>query len=80
VDLALTFDDKGAVVLDGTWGGQRVHVVLARDSITGTIPSGPLDLTEMGAGMFNSYQGLLQVGGPADMPQVALALLDVLVP
>jgi hypothetical protein len=80
VALTLTFDDKGAVVVDGVWGGQRVHVVLARDRVSGTIPAGPIDLTEMGAGMFNSYQGLLQVAGPNDMPQVALALLDVLVP
>jgi hypothetical protein len=32
----------------------------------------------MGTGMFNSYQGLLQISGPPDMPQVVLALLSVL--
>jgi hypothetical protein len=80
VRLSLTFDDKGAVVVAGLWGGQPVRVVLARDRVSGTLPSGPFDLTEMGSGMFNSWQGLLQVGGPSDMPQVVLALLDVLVP
>jgi hypothetical protein len=80
VRLSLTFDDKGAVVMEGLWGGQRVRLVLARDRVSGVLPSGPIDLTEMGSGMFNSWQGLLQVGGPSDMPQVALALLDVLVP
>lgn len=27
--------------------------------------------------MFNSYQGLLQITGPPDMPQIVLALLAV---
>jgi len=80
VRLSLTFDDAGAVVVAGLWGGQSVRLVLATERVSGKLPSGAIDLTQMGAGMFNSWQGLLQVGGPSDMPQMALALLDVLVP
>ena len=79
VDLALTFDDKGAIVVEGLWGGKRVRLVLARDRISGALPGGPIDMTDMGTGMFNSYQGLLQISGPPDMPQIAIALLDAMV-
>ena len=78
VDLALTSDEKGGVLVDGMWGGRQVHLVLGKVRITGTIPGGQIDLTDMGAGMFNSYQGLLQISGPPDMPQVVLCLLAVL--
>jgi hypothetical protein len=37
-------------------------------------------MTDMGTGMFNSYQGLLQISGPSDMPQIVIALLDAMVP
>ena len=79
VDLALTFDDKGSIVVEGLWGGKRVRLVLARDRISGALPGGPIDMTDMGTGMFNSYQGLLQISGPPDMPQIAIALLDAMV-
>jgi hypothetical protein len=36
-------------------------------------------MTDMGTGMFNSYQGMLQISGPPDMPQIAIALLDAMV-
>jgi hypothetical protein len=78
VELALTSDEKGGVLVDGLWGGRPVHLVLGKTRITGTIPGGQIDLTDMGSGMFNSYQGLLQISGPPDMPQVVLALLAVL--
>jgi hypothetical protein len=77
VELSLTYDDKGAVVVDGLWGGRAVRLVLAKDRISGSTPGGPIDVTDMGTGMFNSYQGLLQISGPPDMPQVVLALLSV---
>ena len=80
VDLALTFDDAGAVVVEGLWGGKRVKLTLAKTKVSGFIPGGPVDLTDMGTGMFNSYQGLLQISGPPDMPQVAIGLLDAMVP
>ena len=80
VDLSLTFDDAGAIVLEGLWGGKRVKLNLAKTKISGSIPGGPVDLTDMGTGMFNSYQGLLQISGPSDMPQVAIGLLDAMVP
>jgi len=79
VELALTSDEKGGVAVDGLWGGRQVHLLLAKDRISGTIPGGKIDLTDMGAGMFNSYQGLLQISGPPDMPQVVLALLGLIV-
>jgi hypothetical protein len=78
IDLALTSDEKGGVAVDGLWGGRPVHLILGKQSIKGTIPGGQIDLTDMGAGMFNSYQGLLQISGPPDMPQVVLALLAVI--
>jgi hypothetical protein len=78
VDLALTSDEKGGVAVDGLWGGRPVHLNLGKERIKGTIPGGQIDLTDMGAGMFNSYQGLLQISGPPDMPQVVLALLSVI--
>ena len=77
VELSLTSDDKGAVVVDGLWGGRPVHLVLGKERITGSLPGRQLDLSDMGAGLFNSYQGLLQITGPPDMPQVVLALLAV---
>jgi hypothetical protein len=78
VELTLTYDDKGAIVVGGLWGGRAVRLVLAKDRISGSTPGGPIDVTDMGTGMFNSYQGLLQISGPPDMPQVVLALLSVL--
>jgi hypothetical protein len=77
VELSLTTDDKGDVVVDGLWGGRPVHLLLGKKRISGTTPRGPIDVTEMGSGMYNSYQGLLQLSGPPDMPQVVLALLSV---
>lgn len=79
VDLSLTFDDKGAVVVDGLWGGKKVKLVLEKNRVSGFVPGGPLDMTDMGTGLFNSYQGLLQITGPSDMPQIAIALLDAMV-
>lgn len=79
IDLSLTFDDKGAIVVEGFWGGKPHRLVLARDRISGVLPGGPVDMTDMGTGMFNSYQGLLQISGPSDMPQVVIALLDTMV-
>lgn len=79
IDLALTFDDKGAIVVEGIWGGKRVRLVLAKDRISGALPGGPIDMTDMGTGMFNSYQGMLMISGPPDMPQIAIALLDAMV-
>jgi hypothetical protein len=80
VDLTVEQDDKGAVIVDGRWAGRPVHFVLATDRIRGAIGNQSIDMSDMGSGMFNSYQGLLQIGGPADMPQIVLALLDVLSP
>ena len=79
VDLSLTFDDKGAIVVEGLWGGKRVRLLLAKDRISGALPGGPVDMTDMGTGMFNSYQGLLQITGPSDMPQIVIAILDTMV-
>ena len=79
IDLSLTFDDKGAIVVEGLWGGKRVQLLLAKDRISGALPGGPVDMTDMGTGMFNSYQGLLQISGPSDMPQIVIALLDAMV-
>ena len=78
-DLSITFDDKGAIVVDGLWGGKRVLLMLAKDRISGALPGGPVDMTDMGTGMFNSYQGLLQISGPSDMPQIVIAILDTMV-
>ncbi len=80
IDLSLTFDDKGAIVVEGLWGGKPVRLLLAKDRISGALPGGPVDMTDMGTGMFNSYQGLLQISGPSDMPQIVIALLDAMVP
>jgi len=77
VELALASGEKGEVLVDGLWGGRPVSLVLAKDRITGSLPGRQLDLNDMGAGMFNSYQGLLQISGPPDMPQIVLALLAV---
>jgi hypothetical protein len=77
VELALASGEKGSVLVDGIWGGRPVSMVLAKDRITGSLPGRQLDLNDMGAGMFNSYQGLLQISGPPDMPQIILALLAV---
>ncbi len=79
IDLSLTFDEKGSIVVEGLWGGKRVRLVLEKNRISGVIPGGPVDMTDMGTGMFNSYQGLLQISGPSDMPQIAIALLDAMV-
>jgi hypothetical protein len=79
VELALTSDEKGGVLVDGLWGGRPVHLVLGKERIKGSVPGGQIDLTDMGAGMFNSYRGLLQISGPPDMPQVVLALLCVVI-
>lgn len=79
IDLSLTFDDKGAVVVEGLWGGKKVKLVLVKDRVSGVLPGGPIDMTDMGTGMFNSYQGLLQISGPSDMPQIAISLLDAMV-
>ncbi len=79
VELSLTFDDKGSIVVEGAWGGKPVRMLLAKDRISASFPNGPVELTDMGAGMFNSYQGLLQINGPSDMPQIVLAMLDVMV-
>lgn len=80
IDLSLTFDDKGAVVVEGFWRAKKVMLVLVKDRVSGFLPGGPIDMTDMGAGMFNSYNGLLQISGPSDMPQIAIALLDAMVP
>ncbi len=80
IDLSLTFDDDGNIVVDGLWGGKRVRLVLAKNRISGVLPGGPVDMTDMGTGMFNSYQGFLQIAGPSDMPQIVIALLDAMVP
>jgi hypothetical protein len=77
VELSITSGEKGAVVVDGLWGGRPVHLELGKERITGSLPGRQLDLTDMGSGLFNSYQGLLQITGPPDMPQVVLALLAV---
>jgi hypothetical protein len=79
IDLAITFGDKGDIVVEGLWGGKRVRLVLAKDRISGALPGGPIDMTDMGTGMFNSYQGMLMISGPPDMPQIAIALLDAMV-
>ena len=79
IDLSLTFDDKGAIVVEGLWGGKKVKLVLVKDRVSGVLPGGPIDMTDMGTGMFNSYNGLLQISGPSDMPQIAIALLDAMV-
>ncbi len=79
IALSLTFDDDGNVVVEGFWGGKPVKLVLSKNKIRGAIPSGPVDLTDMGTGMFNSYDGLLEIAGPSDMPQIVLAMLDVMV-
>ena len=80
VDLSVTLGEKGAVTVDGTWDGRKVRLVLAPDRVTADLPYGSLDLGDMGSGMFGDFQGLLQISGPPDMPQVVLSLLDVLVP
>ncbi len=80
VEITLEQDEKGAVIVDGRWAGRPVHFTLATDRIRGAIGNQSIDMSDMGSGMFNSYQGLLQISGPADMPQVVLALLDVLSP
>ena len=77
--LAITMDDAGAILIEGSWGGRPVKLKLLPEKISGMLPNGPVDLTQMGLGMFNSYQGLLQVSGPSDMPQIAFALLDTMV-
>lgn len=77
VELSISAGEKGDVVVDGLWGGRPVHLELGKTRITGTLPGRQLDLTDMGSGMFNSYQGLLQITGPPDMPQIVLALLAV---
>jgi hypothetical protein len=79
IDLALTFGDKGVIVVEGLWGGKRVRLELAKDRVSGALPGGPVDMTDMGTGMFNSYQGMLMISGPPDMPQIAIALLDAMV-
>ena len=78
-DLAVTMGEKGEIVVEGLWGGKRVRLVLAKDRVSGALPGGPIDMTDMGTGMFNSYQGMLQISGPPDMPQIAIALLDAMV-
>jgi hypothetical protein len=57
-----------------------VKLILGRTSIKGALPTGEIELTDMGSGMFNSYQGFLQISGPPDMPQVVLTMLDAMVP
>jgi hypothetical protein len=79
IALSLTFDEEGRIVVEGFWGGKPVKLFLAKNKISGAIPSGPVDLTDMGTGMFNSYNGLLEISGPSDMPQVIIAMLDVMV-
>ena len=79
IALSLTFDEDGKIVVEGFWGGKPVKLLLAKNKINGAIPSGPVDLTDMGTGMFNSYDGLLEIKGPSDMPQVVIAMLDVMV-
>jgi hypothetical protein len=51
--------------------------LLPATRITGSLPGRQLDLTDMGSGLLNGDQGLLQITGPPDMPQVLLALLAV---
>ncbi len=80
VDLDVAFNDKGAIVVDGKWGGRIVHLELETRRVAGVFPGGQFEMTEMGNGMFNSYGMLLQIRGPPDMPQVVLSLLDVFVP
>ena len=77
VELSISAGEKGDVVVDGLWGGRPVHLDLGKEHITGTLPGRQLDLTDMGSGLFNSYQGLLQITGPPDMPQIVLSLLAV---
>lgn len=79
IALSLTFDDDGKIVVEGFWGGKPVKLVLGKNRITGAVPSGPVDLSDMGAGMFNSYTGYLQITGPSDIPQVVFAMLDTMV-
>ena len=79
-DLALTYGEKDDIVVTGFWAGKAVRLVLGRTKISAVLPAGSMELTDMGSGMFNSYQGLLEIAGPPDMPQVALAILSVLQP
>jgi hypothetical protein len=79
-ELSITFGEKNEVVVDGFWAGTAAHLVLESNKITALLPSGPMELTDMGSGMFNSYQGLLEIVGPSDMPQVVVSILAVLYP
>jgi hypothetical protein len=79
-DLSFTFGEKNAVVVEGFWAAKPVNLVLGTTKITATLAGGVVELSDMGTGMFNSYQGLLEIAGPPDMPQTALAILSVLVP
>jgi hypothetical protein len=79
IALSLTFDDDKNIVVEGFWGGKPVKLLLTKNKISGAVPNGPVDLTDMGAGMFNSYTGYLQITGPSDMPQVVFAMLDTMV-
>jgi len=80
IDLALTYDDENNVVVEGLWASRPVKLILGRTSIKGALPTGTIELTDMGSGMFNSYQGFLQISGPPDMPQIVLTMLDAMVP
>jgi len=79
IAISLTFDDDKNIVVEGFWGAKPVKLILSKNKISGAIPTGPVDLTDMGAGMFNSYTAYLQIKGPSDMPQVVLAMLDVMI-
>ncbi len=79
-DLSLTYGEKDDVVVTGFWAGKAVRLVLGRTKITAVLPAGAIELTDMGTGMFNSYQGLLEISGPPDMPQIVVAILSVLQP